>query len=200
MNESFAAALEPCYAEALRYCRALCADWSPSEAEDVLHDALIRALQGYPALQDSSRFRSWLFRIITRTFHSTARRRFWKRLVPIDEPAAGEAMPPVFGGAEWTEERIALLGALATLSVKERAAILLFELGGFSIDEIAAIQGERTASAVKSRLTRARSRLRDRLSQQSPATASSRVEFPHLQPRSLEHETIDAIKSAQRGG
>jgi RNA polymerase sigma-70 factor (ECF subfamily) len=196
MNKSFATALEPCYADALRYCRALCADWSPAEAEDVLHDALLRALHGYPALQDPIRFRSWLFRIITRTFHSAVRRRFWRRLVPIDEPAAEHAMPPVFGGAQWTEERIALLKALATLSVKERAAILLFELGGFSIEEIAGIQGERTTSAVKSRLSRARSRLRDRLGSQSPAKAASPVDSAHPSPRSLDHETIDAINAA----
>jgi RNA polymerase sigma-70 factor (ECF subfamily) len=161
--DSFTAALEPCYADALRYCRALCAQWSPSEAEDVLQDALLKALRGYDGLQDRSRFRPWLFQIITRTFHSAARRGFWKRFVPMEAGGDHERVPGVFHGAAWTEERLAILGALATLSARERAAVLLFELGGFSIDEIADIQGERTASAVKSRLSRARARLRERL-------------------------------------
>ena len=50
--------------------------------------------------------------------------------------------------------------ALARLSVKERAAILLFEIGSFSIEEITAIQKENSVSAVKSRLSRARAKLK----------------------------------------
>ena len=49
--------------------------------------------------------------------------------------------------------------ALATLAPPEREAIVLFELEGFSLDEIAALQRS-SLSAVKSRLVRARGRLR----------------------------------------
>jgi RNA polymerase sigma-70 factor (ECF subfamily) len=49
--------------------------------------------------------------------------------------------------------------ALASLSAKEREAVVLFELEGFTLEEIASMEGD-SLSAVKSRLARARMRLR----------------------------------------
>ncbi|HET7583678.1 MAG TPA: RNA polymerase sigma factor [Gemmatimonadaceae bacterium] len=195
MTDSFSDALQPCYADALRFCRALCARWSPSEAEDVLHDALLKALRGYDRLEDPTRFRAWLFQIIVRTFRGAARRGFWRRLVSLQELPSGEAFPEVFHGPEWCEDRLSLLGALATLSPKERAAVLLFEVGGFSIDEIAEIQGERTHSAVKSRLSRARSRLRKQLGTHSAPRAAATNARRSTCNRTLDHETLDAINN-----
>lgn len=194
--DSFAADLETCYADALRYCRALCARWSPSDAEDVLHEALLKALGAHAGLRDRARFRPWLFQIITRTFHSAARRSLWKRFVPLDlggRREGGEPFPRVYARPEWVDERIAILGALARLSDKERAAVLLFELGGFSIEEIAGIQGERSISAVKSRLSRARAKLRDRLDGPGPASAA-RTGAPA--GKDLDDETLHAIHAA----
>ncbi|HEU4454664.1 MAG TPA: sigma factor-like helix-turn-helix DNA-binding protein, partial [Longimicrobium sp.] len=93
----------------------------------------------------------------------------------------------------WLDERITILGALSGLSNKERAAVLLFELGGFSIEEIAGIQGERSISAVKSRLSRARARLRDRLDGPGPAS-TSRTGAPA--GKDLDDETLHAIHAA----
>jgi DNA-directed RNA polymerase specialized sigma24 family protein len=58
-----------------------------------------------------------------------------------------------------------LLEALYSLTEKERAAILLFELGGFSLIEIQQIQGEKSLSAIKSRLSRTREKLRHKILQ-----------------------------------
>jgi len=55
---------------------------------------------------------------------------------------------------------------LAILDKREREAIILFEVSGFSIEEIRRIQGDRSISAVKSRLSRARSRLKDQTAPQ----------------------------------
>lgn len=194
--DSFAADLETCYADALRYCRALCAGWSPSEAEDVLHEALLKALGAYDGLRDRARFRPWLFQIVTRTFHSAARRSLWKRFVPLDwSPGPGdrETFPRVYARPEWLDERLTILGALTALSDRERAALLLFELGGFSIEEIAAIQGARSISAVKSRLSRARAKLKDRLDGPGPA-ATTRTGAPA--GKDLDDETLHAIHAA----
>jgi len=49
--------------------------------------------------------------------------------------------------------------ALATLTPEQREAIVLFELHGYSIEEIAEIQRS-SISSVKSRLVRGRDRLR----------------------------------------
>jgi RNA polymerase sigma-70 factor (ECF subfamily) len=65
-------------------------------------------------------------------------------------------------GGEWEQERERaerMATALGKLPAVQREAVVLFELEGFSIEEIAAIQRV-TASAVKSRLSRGRDRLR----------------------------------------
>ena len=49
--------------------------------------------------------------------------------------------------------------ALASLPAEQREAIVLFDLEGITVDEIASLQGV-SASAVKSRLARGRLRLR----------------------------------------
>jgi RNA polymerase sigma-70 factor (ECF subfamily) len=65
-------------------------------------------------------------------------------------------------GSRWADERASAdraTAALATLEPAQREAIVLFELHGYSIDEIAEIQ-RASVPAVKSRLTRGRDRLR----------------------------------------
>ncbi|MEM0961552.1 MAG: RNA polymerase sigma factor [Bacteroidota bacterium] len=158
--DAFLAALRPHYDDALRYSRALCATWSPDEAEDVFQTALLRALEKHHALREPSQFRSWFFRILTRTFYSAVRWHTVRQVLPLPTDAeAGSlglyAEEPDPGA---TADTLAVLGRLGA---KERAALLLYELAGFSIDEVAKIQGDRSASAVKSRLSRARSRARD---------------------------------------
>jgi DNA-directed RNA polymerase specialized sigma24 family protein len=69
-------------------------------------------------------------------------------------------IPEVFDRSEQTESRLILNKALSKLSSKERAAILLFEIAEFSIEEITSIQKEKSISAVKSRLSRARAKLK----------------------------------------
>ncbi|MGB3541627.1 RNA polymerase sigma factor, partial [Rubrivirga sp.] len=147
---TFAAALAPHYDDALRFCRSLCADWGPDQAEDVLHDAMVRAHGGFDGLRDLEAFRPWLFRTIARTHHNARRWRFWRRLVPLEPRSQA---PAVYARSEPAAEARDLLRALAALPERDRTTLLLFEVGGFSVDEVAEIVGDRTASAVKSRLS-----------------------------------------------
>ena len=54
-----------------------------------------------------------------------------------------------------------MLVALDSLSENERTAVLLFEIGGLSLEEIRKVQKEKSLSAVKSRLSRTRVKLRN---------------------------------------
>ena len=160
-SAKFSGLLKPHYNDALKYSRALCSTWSPDDAEDVLQQSFLLALENFGSLKDHSKFRSWFFKIITTTFYSSIRRHFWKKFLPSDnERSTVHNMPEVFDRAEQTESRMIINKALAGISGKERSAILLFELGNFSIEEITAIQGEKSISAVKSRLSRATTKLR----------------------------------------
>ena len=168
--DAFLAALQPHYDDALRYCRSLCARWPAGEAEDVFQSALLKALQKHGALRDADRFRPWFFRVLTRTFYSTVRRRRVRRVLPLPTDAEAERLG-LFADEPDAGARADLAVALARLAPKERAALLLFEVAGLSIAEIAEVQGDRSRSAVKPRLARARCRAREAVEPAPPAPA-----------------------------
>lgn len=196
-HTDFTTDLQPHYDDALRYCKALCAHKSSIESDEILQLSLVKALTGYPLLKDRSRFRPWLFRIITRTFYSTLRGAFWKRFTSLQQAAEIEPIPAVFTEEEAGETSRMLYQALATLSPKQRAALLLFELGGFTVEEIARIQGATSISAVKSRLSRARKKLRHMLTEAESGRQS--LSSPRLSSHEdLEHETITLVAQAHK--
>jgi len=168
-TREFTQLLAPHYNDALRYSGALCANWSPDDAEDVLQQSFLQALENFESLNDVSKFKSWFFKIITRVFYSSIRKHFWKKFLPIENESSIIEMPSVFGNPDTNDDRLVLYSALSKLNSKERAAILLFEIAGFSIDEITVIQGEKSLSAVKSRLSRTRKKLRKYLEHPEPA-------------------------------
>ena len=189
-TREFTQLLSPHYNDALRYSRALCARWSPDEAEDVLQQAFLQALENFDSLKDTSKFKSWFFKIITREFYTSIRKHFWKKFLPLDNSTGIPEMPDVFNRADANEDTEILYSALSKLSAKERSAILLFEIADFSIEEITEIQGENSQSAVKSRLSRVRKKLNKYLTE--PAKLS-RVQTNKIFKGDLEYETIKLI-------
>ena len=57
-------------AELLRHAEQLV---GPGDAEDVLHDALLRALRAYPRLAHASHLRAWLHRVLLTTAYDARR-------------------------------------------------------------------------------------------------------------------------------
>lgn len=159
-TKKFLELVKPHYNNALKYCRALCAGWSPDDAEDVLQDSFLKAMENLHSLKDESKFRSWFFKIITREFYSSVRKHFWKKFSPLESNPNALQIPDVYNRHEQNEVSMLLHKALSKLSTKERAALLLFEIGEFSIEEITEVQREKSISAVKSRLSRSREKLR----------------------------------------
>jgi RNA polymerase sigma factor (sigma-70 family) len=145
--------LAPLHDRARATSRRLCR--SSADGDDLFQEAVLRAMGRIGELRDPERFRPWFFAVLLSLHRSRSRRRFWRRLLPLqavdDEPARDPDDDAVDGA-----ERMAK--ALATLTPEAREAIVLFELEGFTIEEIAQLQGA-TVSAVKSRLVRARARL-----------------------------------------
>ncbi len=142
--------------EALRgFLLALCCG-NRDEADDLAQDALVKAYLACSGFSDGGKFRSWLFKIAHNTFLS------YKR--------SQETHPqplPLWRGEEVQaederEHHQDLYLALSTLPPKERSAITLFYLNGYSIKEIAAIT-ETSQDAVKQQLSRGREKLRKTL-------------------------------------
>ena len=149
--------------EALRgFLLALCCG-NKSDADDLAQDALVKAYLSSAGYQDKGRFRSWLYKIAYNTFlnHKASLR----STESIDETRM--LASPLWGDergacadAEFEHQDLYL--ALRTLPPKERSAITLFYLNGYSIKEIAAIT-ETSEDAVKKQLSRGRDKLKEKL-------------------------------------
>lgn len=133
---------------------------SNAEGDDVFQEAVLRAARKLSALRDRTRFRAWMCSVVVSVHRTRCRRAFWTRWVST-EHARADAVGD--DGSSWADERASARrasAALATLPPPQREAIVLFELHGYAIEEIAQIQ-RTSISSVKSRLVRARDRLRE---------------------------------------
>jgi RNA polymerase sigma-70 factor (ECF subfamily) len=148
------ALLAPHHDRARTTARRLCR--SHADGDDLFHETVLRALDHLEELRDDEKFRSWFFAVLLSVHRARHRRSFWKRLLPLEEV---RAEPAIDGGADAYEGAQRMARALATLAPAEREAIVLFELEGFTLEELAALQ-DSSIPAVKSRLVRARARLR----------------------------------------
>jgi RNA polymerase sigma-70 factor, ECF subfamily len=140
------------------------------DAEDLVQETYVRAFAAADRLEPGSNLKAWLFRILRNAFLSRTRR---ARNDPVEagldtadpqvEPPAGDALR---GDAELEAMR-RVVGeeievALRALGEDARMVVLL-DVEGFSELEMASILGC-PPGTVKSRLSRARAALRQRLS------------------------------------
>jgi RNA polymerase sigma-70 factor, ECF subfamily len=143
--------LEPLHERAQTFARCLCR--SSGDGDDLYQEAVLRAFTRIDQLRDDDAFRSWFYRIIVSVHRNRSRGAFWRRLLPLRDDFDRAAI----GDSPDAAHRISL--ALSRLPDVQREAVVLFELQGLDIADIAQIQ-EVSKSAVKSRLVRARARLR----------------------------------------
>ncbi len=186
-SDLFSELLKPHFNDALNYCRALCASWQPEEAEEVLQSALLKAFLKLDHLKETDRFRSWLFKIITRTYFDH-RKQFMRRKISHEVPP--DQFPSVYRPEN--ELHLTLRLALAALSPKERTTLLLYEIAGFSISEITRQLRDFSTSAVKSRLSRARKKLRVFIEKTDRPSTTSNPTVNQLTGE-IEHETIQLV-------
>jgi len=146
---------------------------NPQDAEDVLQNTFLKALQSLKSFEGRSSLLTWLYRIAVNEALMLIRRQ--KPQVEIAEEPQEDAdnLPAPIQLTDWcclpesdflsAESRQALDAAIATLPEKLRIVFLLRDIEGLSIHDTSDALGL-TETAVKTRLLRARLHLREQLS------------------------------------
>jgi len=147
----------------------------PASASDATQEAFISAYQhieGFRGKYPSS-FKSWLMRIVSNACYDELRRRKRHPTTSIEdfeiEEEANPALVSETEGPETFAEREemarAIEAAIQTLPPDQRTTLVLADVQGFSYQEIAEAT-DAPLGTVKSRLARARGKLRDYLRDQ----------------------------------
>ncbi|MFT4048866.1 MAG: sigma-70 family RNA polymerase sigma factor [Solirubrobacterales bacterium] len=146
------------------------------DTEDVVQDSFARAFSKIADGGFDGAFRAWLF-TIARNRSIDLIRSERVRLVPIDGDETERGAAPTTSSRptdpELRDEFSWLVGAIADLPERQRAALLLSELGGFSHEAIADQLGASTGS-VRQLVGRARESLRENAVRDGHASGSGR--------------------------
>jgi len=142
---------------------------SKPEAEDLFQDVLAKAFDRLQELVSIEEPGSWLCRVMYNHFIDKRRRFARRQLVAVDEAhlpgqsidnLAGDSDPAL--DAERRQNAVLLEKLLARLGEEHRLVLLLHDVEGYKLSEIQNFTGT-PIGTLKSRLHRARARLREML-------------------------------------
>jgi RNA polymerase sigma-70 factor, ECF subfamily len=142
------------------------------EARDVAQEVFLQVYRTLGRFEGRSSLKTWIYRIVVNQCHN--RRRFWhrrgrdreevldERLPAARSPEAGAWQASPYEQARSHERVRRVQRALAGLRFEQRSVIVLREIEGLTCEEVAAALGI-PEGTVKSRLSRAREALREKL-------------------------------------
>ena len=215
-EEAFRRIVEPHRAELHAHCYRMLG--SLHDAEDALQNVMLRAWRGLRRFEGRSATRAWLYKIATNVCLDAIGKRP-KRVLPIDyaPPARtgddpGEPLSESVWVEPYPDERLGLddghaapearyeqreavelafIAALQHLPPRQRAALILREVLGFSAREVAAAL-DTTVASVNSALQRARKAVDERLPEQSQQATMRSLGDERL--RRVVEDFIDAFE------
>ena len=122
------------------------------DAEDAVHNAIVKAFDGLAKLRNESKLKPWLFAILRNEAIELLRQK--KRFAALTDDIPSEGAPDA--------ERLDAANAVASLPQELREAVVLYYHLGYSTDEIARI-ARIPRGTVMSRLHRARELIKKQL-------------------------------------
>lgn len=156
-QKKFLACYEPVHERFERFCRARA--YHEMDFRDLMNDSLLIAFEKFDSLRSTDAFLSFLFGICVRVLGNYGQK---KRESRIPDGNMHLSIQDKQVNPQSQTDVHYLYEAMAKLSNEQRECIILFELSGFSIQEISVIQSA-SESAVKQRLKRGREKLTELL-------------------------------------
>lgn len=152
-NGLFWKLLEPVHPKAVSFCRKLAG--GRDEGDDLYQDAVLTAMRKFRQLEDAAAFKPWFFRIVVNSSINRYRTPWYRRILPIAEP-----MPePICDPRGEFEAQWLLNEAMKELSTDDRALIILHDLQGWSMPDLAAMM-KKPEGTLKIRNFRAKQKMR----------------------------------------
>lgn len=162
-QQDFLLRYEPVHERFTRYCSSNA--YGLMETDDLMQDSILATLQHYERIIDKNKLLPYMIGVANNIVKNLLRRQKFK--AGYDEKTALR-LESKLGNPEVAMDIHYLYKALNQLPMKDKEAVILFEVNGFSIREISEMQRS-TEGAVKTRLSRARQKLKDLLSDERPA-------------------------------
>ena len=131
-----------------------------ADAEDVVQDAFIRALERLEECRNPARFGAWFLRIVRNRAHSVRRYLGVRDAAPLDAVPLSSDEPGPARDTERSRLREDLMEALGTLTEVQREVVLLHDLEGWKHREIGELL-ELPEGTVRAHRFHARRALRD---------------------------------------
>jgi RNA polymerase sigma-70 factor (ECF subfamily) len=141
-RHSFESVYRECFVTVARWVRALGA--SDGDVEDLAQEVFIIVRRKLPSF-DGRNLPGWLYRIAQRTVRDHRRSAWFRNVLGRQTPASEPTSPEPSGlqVLQQRERRNVLESILARMSEKRRSTFVLFEIEGYSGEEIAQIQSLR---------------------------------------------------------
>jgi RNA polymerase sigma-70 factor (ECF subfamily) len=166
-EKSFMKLYEPVHANFEKFCKARV--YGEMDFKDLMHDTLLIAYKKFDKLRSPESFLSFLFGISIRVLanaNKKQRAELWKSeedslKVHLQDDSTDRNTDVAF-----------LYEALSKLPENQRESIILFEIVGFSVKEIAALH-QAGESAVKQRLARGRQQLIQLLTEKESVSSNN---------------------------
>jgi RNA polymerase sigma-70 factor, ECF subfamily len=150
------------------------------DASDAVQETMIKAFRFIGQYREESSFSTWLIRILRNTILDTFKKASNRYEETVDQFTEQQQYSDLVRSSDDNsllnamldeELRVLLLNHITQLSDKLQAPLILYDLQGFSYDEIAEIL-EINLGTVKSRLNRARVALRESILKEPESLAS----------------------------
>jgi len=155
--------LKPDHMRFERYCLSITGN--TEDAKDLASETILEAYSRLESLKDQEKFPNYLFRIAKRLY--LKKKRNWWRFQSLknNESIIADTLPDATVQLDYMIVNEALL----KLPIKLKQALILYEISGFSLKEIAEIENS-SLSAIKARVMRARNKLKIMLKEKSSTT------------------------------
>ncbi len=157
----FTEAYKPLHDRLVRFVQTMV--YNREDVKDVVSETMLIAYQKFETIRHHEALLSYLFTVASRLVYRMQDRK--KRMSHVYDTEQSEQVMDDSAGAEVKLEVKDLYRALDQLPLKQKEAIVLFEISGLTLNEIQQIQGD-SLSAVKSRVSRAREALKKILEEQ----------------------------------